>query len=98
MLVIAARAMPSFGNQYAAIGGWDTQLTDRPVQPDRPVNLRRPADDEHDHGAHGGFDQMAGGFTDPAFLSSLPQTAKVFGRATGRTLREKAQRWRHHRP
>ena len=38
---------PGLGNHYAALGAWDTQLTDQTIRPDRPDNLyqagrRRP--------------------------------------------------------
>lgn len=36
------------------------------LPPDRPVNLYQPADDDQDHGAHGQFAHMAGGFLDPS--------------------------------
>src|SRR5579884_468114 len=92
LLVAASKVMPAVGNQYAAIGAWGTQLTDQPVDPDRPCNLWEPADDSDDHGAHGIFDDKAGGFLDPQFLRSLPQTAQKFVRALGMTAREKANR------
>ena len=44
MLVAAGQVAPGFGNQYAALGAWDSQLTDQPIDRDRPDNLRRPAD------------------------------------------------------
>ena len=79
---------PGLGNQYAAIGAWDTQLTDEPVRPDRPSNLRAPADADADHGAHGIFDDRAGGVLDPTFLRSLPGTASTFLEAARRTVAE----------
>ena len=94
ILVAASKVMPAVGNQYAAIGAWGTQLTDQPVSPDRPCNLWEPADDSSDHGAHGIFDDKAGGFLDPHFLKSLPQTGRKFGVAVARTVREKARRQR----
>jgi NAD(P)-dependent dehydrogenase (short-subunit alcohol dehydrogenase family) len=45
MLVLAGRLFPGLGNQYAALGAWGTQLTHQEVSPDRPDNLRQPADD-----------------------------------------------------
>ncbi len=94
LLVAAGKLFPGLGNQYAAIGAWDTQLTDRPVDADRPVDLDHPVDTDRDHGAHGGFDDKAGGFLDPSFLSSLPTTAKTFARASGRLAREKVRQYR----
>ena len=96
LLVGAAKVAPSLANQYAAIGAWESQLTDQPVGPDRPTNLRQPADAGSDHGAHGEFDEKAGGFLDPHFLRSLPDTGRKFGRALAATAREKMRR--HRRP
>lgn len=89
MLAMAASLVPGFGNQFAAIGAWDSQLTSHPVSPDRAVNLHQPVDDEDDHGAHGSFDDQAGGFWDPSFLKSLPQTAKTLLRAAANTAADK---------
>ena len=96
LLVGAAQVAPSLANQYAAIGAWESQLTDQPVGPDRQANLRRPVDAGSDHGAHGEFDEKAGGFLDPHFLRSLPDTGRKFGRAVVATAREKVRR--HRRP
>jgi NAD(P)-dependent dehydrogenase (short-subunit alcohol dehydrogenase family) len=90
VLVTAGRLWPALGNQYAAIGAWDSQLTDG--SPGPLVNLFEPADQEQDHGAHGDFDSRAGGFWDSSFLKSLPQTAQKFGVALARTAAEKAKR------
>ncbi|HET9731647.1 MAG TPA: SDR family oxidoreductase [Acidimicrobiales bacterium] len=92
MLVAAGSVFPGLANQYAAIGAWDTQLTSQKVSPDRPVNLHKPADDDRDHGAHGIFDNKAGGAMDPHFLKSLPKTMKNFVVATGRAVAEKKRR------
>ncbi len=94
ILVMAGRLFPGLGNQYAAIGAWDTQLTDQHVDPDRPVNLFSPADTGRDSGAHGIFDSKAGGFMDPSFLKTLPTTARTFVTAVGRTAREKGETYR----
>jgi len=94
MLVLAGRLFPGFGNQYAAIGAWDTQLTQEKVSPSRPDNLYKPADDEVDNGAHGIFDNQAGGVLDRSFLKSLPTTAGTFAAALGRTAAEKARTYR----
>jgi hypothetical protein len=93
MLVLVDSLFPSLGNQYAALGAWDTQLTDQKVAKDRPSNLHQPADTDSDYGAHGIFDGKAGGVLDPSFLRTLPETAGTFARAFARTLRE-AQRVR----
>jgi short-subunit dehydrogenase len=92
LLVAAAKLVPGVANQYASIGAWDTQLTDQPVTPDRRVNLWDPADDDADFGAHGIFDDDAGGVLDPHFLRSLPSTGRDLVRAVGRRAREAAAR------
>jgi NAD(P)-dependent dehydrogenase (short-subunit alcohol dehydrogenase family) len=91
MLVLTDTLFPGFGNQYAAIAAWNGQLTDQPLEPDRPSNLYQPADAERDFGAHGIFDSRAGGFMDPTFLRTLPGTAGVFVQALGRTMAEKRE-------
>ncbi|HET6916774.1 MAG TPA: SDR family oxidoreductase [Acidimicrobiales bacterium] len=92
MLVAAGSVFPGLGNQYAALGAWSSQLTDQASDSDRPVNLWEPADSERDAGAHGIFDDKAGGFMDPSFLKTLPHTAKLFGKAVARTVAEKRRR------
>jgi NAD(P)-dependent dehydrogenase (short-subunit alcohol dehydrogenase family) len=92
LLVLAGRMFPNIGNRYAARGAWDTQLTEEQVQPDRPANLHRAVDDLEDWGAHGTFDDKAGGFTDPSFLRSLPSVAVTFTHALGDLAGEKAAR------
>jgi NAD(P)-dependent dehydrogenase (short-subunit alcohol dehydrogenase family) len=94
VLVVAGGLFPGLGNQYAAIGAWDTQLTDQPIDADRPDNLYHPADDKVDNGAHGIFDDKAGGFFDPSFVRSLPATARTFAVALARTAREKQRTYR----
>jgi hypothetical protein len=91
LLVMAASVFPGLGNQYAALGAWDTQLTDQPVSGDRPVNLFEPVDQDEDQGAHGMFDEKAGGFLDPSFLKTLPSTARTFAAAVARTAAEKGR-------
>jgi hypothetical protein len=89
LLVLAARAAPGFGNQFAAIGAWEEQLTARPLQADRPENLYSPGDAEHDYGAHGTFGAHAKGFWTPSFLVTLPKAAREFSRAFLATCRER---------
>jgi NAD(P)-dependent dehydrogenase (short-subunit alcohol dehydrogenase family) len=91
LLVAAGRLFPHFGNQYAAVGAWDSQFTDSPPGPPREVNLHDPVDRERDAGAHGAFDDRAGGVTDPSFLATLPSSAKAFGTALTRTVAERAR-------
>ncbi|HEX5267011.1 MAG TPA: SDR family oxidoreductase [Acidimicrobiales bacterium] len=94
LLVGASKVMPGVGNQFAAIGAWDAQLTDLPVDPGRRGNLWDAGDDSGDEGAHGIFDDQASGFRDPSFLRTLPDTGRKFGIALARTAREKAARRR----
>ncbi len=93
ILVAAAKLAPGLGNQYAAIGAWESQLTSQRVRPDRPSNLYEPADAGIDHAAHGEFDHDAHGFFTPSFLKSLPKTAVTFCKAAAATIEEKK---RHH--
>ena len=93
ILVFVAQLVPGFGNQYAAIGAWESQLTSQTVSPDRPSNLYAPADVHTDHGAHGEFDHDAHGFFTPSFLKTLPQTALMACRAASSTIKEKKPRW-----
>jgi short-subunit dehydrogenase len=88
LLVAAASVAPSLGNHFAAIATWNAQLTDRDVRADRPVDLWEPVDRHEDHGAHGSFDDRAGGVTDPSFLKSLPKTARQLAAALSATVRE----------
>ncbi len=78
LLVAAGQIAPGLGNHYAALGAWDTQLADLPIGRDRPDNLNLPADDKEDAGAHGIFDDKAGGFFDPSFLKTLPRAGRTF--------------------
>ena len=92
VLVVAGSILPGFGNQYAALGAWNTQLTEQTIRSDRPNNLHHPADQYRDHGAHGAFDDQAGGFLDPAFLRTLPVTVKTFAAAAVNTIRDRKRR------
>ncbi len=92
LLVVLASLFPGLATQYAAVGAWETQLTDQPVPKDRPANLWEPLDEHEDKGAHGIFDREAHGMLSAQFLESLPTTAKRFGVALARTAREKADR------
>lgn len=94
LLVAASKVAPGLGNQFAALSAWESQLTEQTASQDAPVNLWQPADDRVDYGAHGRFDAQAGGFLEPSFLKTLPRTAKKFGRAAHRTVREKFRRYR----
>ena len=93
LLVVAGSLFPGLGNNYASLGAWDTQLTDIPISPGRKANLHLPVDTTEDHGAHGIFDDRAGGLFDPSFLRSLPDVARTFRAACGRTVRAKGRRY-----
>ncbi len=90
MLVVMDSFFPGLGNHFASLGAWDSQLTKQPVAPDRPSNLRAPADHERDYGGHGIFDHKARGVKDPSFLITLPKIALTYARALALTLREMA--------
>jgi hypothetical protein len=89
VLVAGSRLVPGLGDQFAARGAWDEQLSDRPVQPSRPCNLRAPSDNETDFGALGTFGNEAGGFFTPSFLASLPTAAREFAQAAAATCAER---------
>jgi NAD(P)-dependent dehydrogenase (short-subunit alcohol dehydrogenase family) len=92
MLVAAGSLAPGFGNQYAALGAWETQLTDQPIGAGRPDNLHQAADQERDAGAHGIFDDKAGGFLDPSFLKTLPAAGRTFLKAAVASVRDRRTR------
>ncbi|MFE5603597.1 SDR family oxidoreductase [Streptomyces coelicoflavus] len=56
--LLGQKLAPGLLDRYLARTGYDGQQTDRPVDPSRPVNLWKPADDTapDDYGAHGVFD------------------------------------------
>jgi hypothetical protein len=92
MLVMVDSLVPGIGNQYSSLAAWDAQLTDEPIDPDRAVNLSRPADGVSDHGAHGIFDRDAGGVVDGGFLRSLPAAARTFAEAAKREAQDRRRR------
>ena len=94
MLVGVGAVVPGFGNHFAALGAWETQLTDDPIGAGRPDNLHHPADDEIDAGSHGIFDGQAGGFLDPSFLKTLPNTGRTFVKAAIANARDRPKRHR----
>jgi NAD(P)-dependent dehydrogenase (short-subunit alcohol dehydrogenase family) len=49
--------LPGLGDRYLAKNGYKDQQTDRPIDPNRPINLFNPV--PGDHGAHGIFDDRA---------------------------------------
>lgn len=88
LLVVAASLFPGLATQYAALGAWESQLSDTPVPPDRPVNLWQPVDEDQDKGAHGIFDAKADGVRNPEFVASLPSNARNFGLAAARAAKD----------
>lgn len=56
-VVFGNKLFPSFGDEYLAKHGYDSQMTDEPVDPNRKNNLWQPVDG--DFGAHGRFDDRA---------------------------------------
>ncbi|MFC6763597.1 SDR family oxidoreductase [Natrinema soli] len=55
--ILGNRLIPRRLDNYLASGGYDSQLTDEPVAPDREHNLYKPV--AGDFGAHGPFDDQA---------------------------------------
>ncbi|MFC4989283.1 SDR family oxidoreductase [Saliphagus infecundisoli] len=55
--ILGNRLIPRRLDNYLASGGYDSQLTDEPVAPDRKHNLYEPV--AGDFGAHGPFDDQA---------------------------------------
>jgi len=96
LIVAGAKLAPSVLAHYAAGSGVSSQQTTTPRAPDRPSNLFAPADASDDHGAHGAFDDRAGGVLDPHFLRSLPDTGRQLGVAVGAAAREKVGRLRRN--
>lgn len=92
LLVAAGQVAPGVGNHYAALGAWDSQLADLPNDRDRPDNLRQPADDDRDAGAHGIFDSRAHGFFDSSFLKTLPNAGRTFVAAIIADARDRRSR------
>jgi short-subunit dehydrogenase len=92
LLVATGQVMPGLGSQYAARSAWESQLSPRPLAERRSGNLCEALDGADDIGAHGRFDDRAGGFVDPSFLRALPGAARTFAAAAAATIRERAQR------
>ncbi|MFD4347086.1 SDR family oxidoreductase [Streptomyces coelicoflavus] len=59
--LLGQKLAPGLLDRYLARTGYDGQQTGRPVDPSRPANLWKPADDTapDDYGAHGVFDDEA---------------------------------------
>jgi short-subunit dehydrogenase len=92
LLVQVAQVMPGVGDHFMAKSGVGGQLTDIPIDRDRPNNLFEPVDADEDHGYHGIFDEKAKGVVTPSFLKQLPQQAKTFYEASRARIEEVRQR------
>ena len=92
MLIAVTKAAPELVARFAARSAVDGQMTDEPIDPDRPSNLWQPVDDDDDWGAHGIFDRRASGVLDPSFLTALPKTVVNLGRASAGAAREMLRR------
>ena len=57
--LIAHAVAPGILDRYLAKTGFSSQQTSEPRDPDRPVNLWSPADDDRDYGTHGRFDNRS---------------------------------------
>jgi short-subunit dehydrogenase len=62
------RVFPGALDHRLARNGYDSQQTDRPVSPDRAVNLWNPV--PGDHGAHGRFDERARSFSPQLWINT----------------------------
>jgi NAD(P)-dependent dehydrogenase (short-subunit alcohol dehydrogenase family) len=88
MLVVMDSFFPGLGNHFASIGAWNSQLTNKPLAPDRPSNLRTAADTLIDYGGHGIFDNKSGGVKDPSFLVTLPKIGYTYLKSLLLTVNE----------
>ena len=88
LIVMLTKVMPGIGDHYMARSGVDGQLTDMPIDPDRPDDLFSPVDDDRDHGAEGIFGDRAHGVRTPAFLKTLPQQAVTLARSVQARIAE----------
>lgn len=55
--IVGNKLAPGWLDHYLARNGYDSQMTDEPIDPGRPFNLWEPL--AGDHGAHGPFDARA---------------------------------------
>jgi NAD(P)-dependent dehydrogenase (short-subunit alcohol dehydrogenase family) len=67
--ILGNRIIPGLLDRYLALTGYRAQQTAEEVDPNRPGNLWRPADESDDHGAHGSFDDRAHCYSAQAWLS-----------------------------
>jgi len=67
--IIGNKVAPWLAERYLAKTAVDGQQTDRPFDGTAAANLFEPVDDDHDEGAHGGFDDQAHRHSPQAWLS-----------------------------
>lgn len=68
---------PGYADWKLAQNGYESQMMDEPVDPNRPDNLWEPV--EGDRGAHGIFDDRAADFSLQAWANTHPGTAVLAG-------------------
>lgn len=85
--ILGNKIAPGLLDRYLARTGYDSQQTDRPDHHDRRHNLWEPVDDEHDHGAHGAFDDRSHARAPQLWFSHHPALAGALltGAALGGT-------------
>ncbi|MEX2659520.1 MAG: SDR family oxidoreductase [Acidimicrobiales bacterium] len=86
LIVGGSKIAPSVFSDFAGRTAVEGQQTDEPVDPDRPVNLRSPVDDDEAWAARGEFDARANGVLDPSFFTSLPEQMVSVGKSLAATL------------
>ncbi len=92
MVVALAKVMPGVGDHYLARTGREGQLTDIPIDPNRPDDLCAPVDAAADHGARGIFDARAHGVATPAFLTDVPSQVSAFASSAAARAAEVGRR------
>ena len=68
---------PGLGDWYLGRTGYESQMTDEPVDPNRPDNLWQPV--EGDRGAHGIFDDRSYTYSPQAWANTHPTLTAVAG-------------------
>jgi NAD(P)-dependent dehydrogenase (short-subunit alcohol dehydrogenase family) len=66
--ILGNRIAPGLLDRYLAADGFESQQTDEPDDPNRPINLWEPV--PGDHGAHGAFDARAHGSSPQAWAAT----------------------------
>lgn len=93
--ILGNRIIPGLLDRYFARTGYESQQSDEPADPDRPVNLWQPVDamPGQDRGAHGSFDEHAHPHS-PQSWTSRHRVALAAGAAAAGTLTAVAARGR----